>query len=262
MTVDGTGALRAVAVIPARYGSVRLPAKALLAETGRALVVHAAERARQARRLHDVVVATDDLRIFEVVARAGFTVKMTRADHPTGSDRIGELLPTLDADVVVNVQGDEPEIEPDLLDALILRLESDPGVDVATAATPLQDRSRLADPNVVKVVVDRSDRALYFSRSALPGGKPGGPDPWSLGRGPLSHVGVYAYRRSALETFLSLPPSPLELAEGLEQLRLVEYGIRYGVVVTPEATRGVDTPEDYAAFVARDRARRETEPRR
>ena len=262
MTVAGPGKLRAVAVIPARYGSVRLPAKALLSDTGKALVVHAAERAGQASRLADVVVATDDQRIFAVVAGAGFSARMTRSDHPTGSDRIGELLPSLDADVIVNVQGDEPEIEPELLNALILRLETDPGVDVATAATPLKDRTRLGDPNVVKVVVDRFDRALYFSRSALPGGKPGGPDPWSEGRGPLQHVGVYAYRRAALETFLSLPPSALELAEGLEQLRLVEYGTRYGVVVTPEATRGVDTLEDYAAFVARERARREKEPRR
>jgi 3-deoxy-manno-octulosonate cytidylyltransferase (CMP-KDO synthetase) len=183
--LNAAAPLRAVAVIPARYGSTRLPAKALLAETGRALVVHVAERAARARRIATVVVAVDDARVEAVVTAAGFTARMTSPTHPTGSDRIGELLPTLAADVVVNVQGDEPEIEPDLLDALVARLEADPTVDVATAATPLRDRARLADPNVVKVVLDRGDRALYFSRSALPGGKPDGPDPYGLGRGPL-----------------------------------------------------------------------------
>jgi 3-deoxy-manno-octulosonate cytidylyltransferase (CMP-KDO synthetase) len=256
VTAAGGGATRAAAVIPARYGSTRLPAKALLAETGRPLVVHVLERARAARRLSRVIVATDDVRIADAVRHAGGEAVMTRADHPTGSDRIGEVLPRLDADVVVNVQGDEPEIEPALLDRLVEALDADSGVDVATAATPIRDRARFADPNWVKVVCDRAGRALYFSRSPLPGGRPGAPDLWSQGGAPLLHVGVYAYRRAALETFLRLPPSPLEVAESLEQLRLVEYGLRYGVVTTNEAPRGIDTPDDYAAFVARDRARR------
>lgn len=256
MAAGGKSGVRAVGVIPARFGSTRLPAKALLAETGRALVVHVLERARAARRLSAVVVATDDERIAAVVRAAGGDVRMTRADHPTGSDRIGEILPTLDADVVVNVQGDEPEIEPDLLDALVERLAGDDGIDVATAATPLRDRARFADRNCVKVVVDARGRALYFSRSPLPGGKADGPDPFARAPGPLLHVGVYAYRVEALRTFLRLPPSGLETCESLEQLRLLEYGSRYGVVVTPEAPRGVDTPEDYSAFVARERARR------
>jgi 3-deoxy-manno-octulosonate cytidylyltransferase (CMP-KDO synthetase) len=249
---DGRAA-RTVAVIPSRYGSTRLKAKALLAETGRPLVVHVLERARAAKRIGRVIVATDDARIVEAVRRAGGEAALTRADHPTGSDRIGELLPQLEADVVVNVQGDEPEVEPELLDALVERLESDPSIEVATAATPFTDRASFRDPNWVKVVCDRSGRALYFSRSPIPGGKSDGPDPWSVGGAPLLHIGVYAYRRSALETFLRLPPSPLETAESLEQLRLVEHGARFGVVVTSRAARGIDTPEDYAAFVSRNR---------
>jgi 3-deoxy-manno-octulosonate cytidylyltransferase (CMP-KDO synthetase) len=250
------GAARAVAVIPARYGSTRLKAKALLAETGTPLVVHVLLRARLSKEISRVVVATDDRRIADAVVAAGGEAMTTRADHPTGSDRIGEILPKLDADVVVNVQGDEPEIEPGLLDALVARLRDDPEIDVATAAAPLRDRGRLDDPNCVKVALDRRDRALYFGRGRIPCGKADGPDVFKVGRGPLTHVGVYAYRREALETFLRLKPSALETAEGLEQLRLLEYGARFGVVVTSEATRGIDTAEDYAAFVARERARR------
>lgn len=245
-----------VVVVPARYGSTRLPAKALLAETGRALVVHVWERARRARSVDRVVVATDDARIADVVRAAGGEAVLTRADHPTGSDRVGEVLPRLTADVVVNVQGDEPEIEPALIDRLVERLAEDPEIGVATAAAPITDRARLADPNVVKVVRDAAGRALYFSRSPLPGRRSDGPDPWSVGATPLQHVGVYAYRRSALEIFLRLPPSPLETAESLEQLRLAEHGVRYGVVVVDAAPRGIDTAEDYAAFVARERGRR------
>jgi 3-deoxy-manno-octulosonate cytidylyltransferase (CMP-KDO synthetase) len=240
-------ALRAAAVIPARLGSTRLPEKMLLRETGRPLVVHVLERVRQARRLSEVIVATDHPRIQQAVEAAGGVARLTREDHKTGSDRIGELLPSIQADVIVNVQGDEPEVDPKLIDAILERMEADPEVDVGTGAAPISRESDLVDVNCVKVVLDSKQRALYFSRSPLPGGR-GGP---VLSANPLMHIGVYAYRRRALEAFLRLEPSPLERAESLEQLRLLENGIRFGVVITPFAGRGIDTASDYAEFVRR-----------
>jgi 3-deoxy-manno-octulosonate cytidylyltransferase (CMP-KDO synthetase) len=242
--------LRAVAVIPARIGSTRLPEKMLLAETGRPLVVHVLERVRKARRLADVVVATDDARIQRAVEAAGGTARLTSPDHRTGSDRIGELLPSIQADVIINVQGDEPEIDPALLDALVERLEADPAVDVGTGASPIMRAADLADTNCVKVVLDARRCALYFSRSPIPGGR-GGP---TLDARPLMHIGVYAYRRAALEAFLRLEPTPLERAESLEQLRLLENGFRFGIEITQLAGRGIDTASDYAEFVRRVRA--------
>lgn len=243
--------MRAVAVVPARLASTRLPRKPLLAETGLPMVVHVLRRVAEAASLADVVVATDAPEIVEAVERHGFRAMMTRADHPTGSDRIGEILARLDADVVVNVQGDEPEIAPSVIDRLVARLADHPELDVATAATPLKDATRFGDPNVVKVVLDRRGEALYFSRSPIPGHKPSDPAPTAAGHPPLQHVGIYAYRRAALERFLALPPSVLERTESLEQLRLLEDGARYGVIEIPEAHRGIDTPSDYADFVAR-----------
>ena len=242
--------LRAIAVIPARIGSTRLAEKMLLAETGRPLVVHVLERVKKARRLAGAIVATDDQRIQRAVEAAGGVARLTRPDHRTGSDRIGELLPSLEADVVVNVQGDEPEVDPALLDALVDRLERDPAVDVGTGASPIRREADLADTNCVKVVLDAKRCALYFSRSAIPGGR-GGP---SLEAHPLMHIGVYAYRRRVLEAFLRLPPTPLEIAESLEQLRLLEHGFRFGVEITQIAGRGIDTANDYAEFVRRVRA--------
>jgi 3-deoxy-manno-octulosonate cytidylyltransferase (CMP-KDO synthetase) len=243
--------VKAVAVIPARIGSTRLPEKMLLSETGLPLVIHVLERVKEARLLADVIVATDDPRIQRVVEAHGGRAKMTSPDHRTGSDRIGSLLPEIDADVIVNVQGDEPEIDPALLDGIVRRMEDDPGADVGTGASPLLREADLLDSNCVKVVLDSRERALYFSRSPIPGGR-GGP---KLESKPLMHIGVYAYRRRALEGFLRLPPSRLELAESLEQLRLLEAGFTFGVVITQSAGRGIDTASDYAEFVRRVRER-------
>jgi 3-deoxy-manno-octulosonate cytidylyltransferase (CMP-KDO synthetase) len=244
-------ALKAVAVIPARIGSTRLPEKMLLRETGLPLVVHVLQRVRQASRLSGVIVATDDERIRRVVEDHGGVARLTRPDHRTGSDRIGELLPEIDADLLVNVQGDEPEVDPGLLDGIVDRMAADPEADVGTGASPISRESDLHDANCVKVVLDVRQRALYFSRSPIPGGR-GGP---SLAAAPLMHVGVYAYRRRALEAFLKLPPGRLEIAESLEQLRLLEAGFRFAVVLTPSAGRGIDTTSDYAEFVRRVRER-------
>lgn len=243
----GRPALRSVAVIPARLGSTRLPEKMLLAETGRPLVVHVLERVKQARRLSEVIVATDHPRIQRAVEAAGGTARITREDHTTGSARVGELLASIQADVIVNVQGDEPEVDPAMIDAILGRMEADPEIDVGTGAAPISRESDLLDVNCVKVVLDAKHRALYFSRSPIPGGR-GGP---TLEARPLMHIGVYAYRRRVLETFLKLEPTSLEKAETLEQLRLLENGFRFGVVVTPFAGRGIDTASDYAEFVRR-----------
>jgi 3-deoxy-manno-octulosonate cytidylyltransferase (CMP-KDO synthetase) len=243
--------LSAVAVIPARIGSTRLPEKMLLAETGMPLVAHVLERVRAARRLDSVIVATDDARIVRAVEQRGGTARLTSPDCKTGSDRVGELLPGLSADVVVNVQGDEPEVDPALIDGILERLERDPDADVGTGASPIRRESDLLDTNCVKVVLDRKGRALYFSRSPIPGGR-GGP---TLEAAPMMHVGVYAYRRKVLEQFLRLEPTALERAESLEQLRLLENGFRFAVVVTEFAGRGIDTANDYAEFVRRVRER-------
>lgn len=245
--MTGRGPLTAVAVIPARIGSTRLPEKMLLSETGLPLVVHVMKRASQASRLAAVVVATDDERIRRVVEQHGGRARMTSPGHRSGSDRIGELLPELRADLVFNLQGDEPEVDPAVLDAIVARMEDDAEADVGTAAAPIKSQIDLVDTNCVKVVLDARQRALYFSRSAIPGGRGGA----TLDAGPLMHVGVYAYRRRAIEAFLRLPPSRLELAESLEQLRLLEAGYRFSVVVTRTASRGIDTESDYAAFVRR-----------
>lgn len=246
----GSSPLTAVAVIPARFESSRLPGKPLLEAGGRPLIEHVWRRVRQASRIAQVVVATDDARIVDAVAAFGGDGRMTSRSHRTGSDRIGELLPSLDADVILNVQGDEPEIEPAVLDALVGCLEADPDLGVATAACPFPEGADPADPHAVKVVTDRRGRALYFSRALIPGSKPGseaiGGADW-----PLLHLGVYAFRRAALETFLASEQGALERIESLEQLRMLELGIGIGVVTCARAPAGVDTPDDFEAFRAR-----------
>ena len=246
--------MNAVVVIPARYASSRLPAKPLLNETGKYLIQHVHEQAAKAERVSGVIVATDDRRIFDAVASFGGRAVMTREDHASGTDRIAEVAATLDADIVVNLQGDEPQFDPADLDRLTDLLVADSGVGMATLATPLRNAADYLNPNVVKVVCDDGGRALYFSRRPIPTVRDGDPD---FARTPplfLQHLGVYAYRREVLLTLAATPPHPLEQAEKLEQLRALARGISIKVGVIPTAHRGVDTPEDYAAFVASCRA--------
>lgn len=241
----------AVAVIPARFGSTRLPGKPLLEAGGIPLVVHVCRHVARCRELDGFLVATDDERIRKAVHAAGFEAVMTSPHHATGSDRIGEILPRLAAGVIVNVQGDEPEIEPELIDRLVRRLGEAPEAGVATAAAVFPAGVDPSDPNRVKVVTDAHGRALYFSRAWIPSPpRDGSPVP---GRGafPLLHVGVYAYRRAALERFLGLPRGELETVERLEQLRLLENGVAIGVVMTGHAPAGIDTPADFEAFRSR-----------
>ena len=238
--------MNAVIIIPARYASSRLPGKPLLKATGKFLIQHCYEQARQAKRASCVIVATDDVRIAEAVRSFGGAVAMTRVDHVSGTDRIAEVSESLDAEVIVNLQGDEPQIDPASLD-LLIRLVADSNAPMATLAVPILDDATYRNPNVVKVVRDDDGQALYFSRSAIPMVRDGSPD-FTSGQF-LQHLGVYAYRRDTLLSLARTPAHPLELAEKLEQLRALATGIAIQVGVVPIGHRGIDTPEDYAEFV-------------
>jgi 3-deoxy-manno-octulosonate cytidylyltransferase (CMP-KDO synthetase) len=245
----------AVAIIPARYASSRLPGKPLLRETGKTLIEHVHEQVRRASTIRRVIVATDDLRIADAVRGFGGEALMTRPDHPSGTDRVAEAAAGLEAEIIVNVQGDEPEIEPSAIDRLVRRLQGEPDLPMATLACPFAADGDPADPNAVKVVVDRRGRAMYFSRSLVPyprdsRGHPERPSGWLL------HLGVYAYRRNFLHQLGALKPTPLEQAEKLEQLRVLEHGHSIAVELIERAFVGIDSPEDYAAFVRRFRERR------
>jgi 3-deoxy-manno-octulosonate cytidylyltransferase (CMP-KDO synthetase) len=242
-----------VAVVPARFASTRLPGKPLLSETGRPLIQHVVEAARRARRPDRVIVATDDPRIFDAVLAFGGEAVMTREDHPSGTDRVAEVAAGLTGEtrIIVNVQGDEPELSGPAIDLAVELLERDPDACMSTLATPIRDETTYRDPSCVKVVVAASGRALYFSRAPVPHHRDGGRfEPGSA----LLHLGLYAYRRDFLMAMAALPPSPLERAEKLEQLRVIEAGHAIAVGVVEEPSVGIDTPEDYRRFVARWRA--------
>ena len=244
-----------IAVIPARFASTRLPGKPLLSETGRPLIQHVVEAARQAQSLHRIIVATDDSRIADAVAAFGGEAMMSRADHATGTDRVAEVAARIEeAGIIVNVQGDEPEIAGDTIDRLVALLLSDRDAPMATLATPIRDLAVYRDPSCVKVVCSRRNRALYFSRSPIPFHRDGMADP--VGRSfPVAylHLGLYAYRREFLLAISSLPRSPLEAAEKLEQLRVLEAGHQIAIGIVEEPSIGIDTPEDYQRFVERFR---------
>jgi 3-deoxy-manno-octulosonate cytidylyltransferase (CMP-KDO synthetase) len=228
-----------VVVIPARYGSTRLPGKPLAPIDGRPMIEHVYQRAKSAKHISRVIVATDDLRIARAVLSFGGEVKLTRRDHPTGTDRLAEVAAKLSCDVVVNVQGDEPLIDPRAIDEAVAPF-ADPGVLITTLCRRITDANELNNPNVVKVAIDRGGFALYFSRAPIPYVR----DPRGGWPPMFRHVGLYAYRRSALMVIAALEPTPLERAEALEQLRALEHGIRIKVVDTAYDSIGVDTPED------------------
>jgi len=232
-------------ILPSRWGSTRFPGKPLHLIAGKPLIQHVWERCQQCQRLDSVVVATDDERIRDAVEAFGGSVAMTSPDHPTGTDRIAEALRAHPgATHVINIQGDEPLIDPALIDELAAVMIDQPELDMATAANPMSpDDPAVADPNVVKVVTALDGRALYFSRSPLPYFRNA-----VEGLQVLRHKGIYAYRRAFLERFVSWPPSPLEQAESLEQLRALENGASIRVIRTEDASPGVDTPEQAAAI--------------
>lgn len=242
--------MRCAIVIPARYASSRLPGKPLLRATGKYLIQHVYEQALQAKRASDVVIATDDSRIMAAVKSFGGNAVMTRKDHFSGTDRVAEVANRLDADVIVNLQGDEPLIDPNHLDLLFDLLLRHPAADMATLATPIHSVEQWQNPNCVKVVCDAAGRALYFSRSPIPYVRDGAPD-FSLRPARfLLHVGLYAYRRAFLLRLAALPPEPLEQLEKLEQLRALAQGHSIQVGVVEQSGFGVDTYDDYQRFVA------------
>jgi len=237
--------MRAVAVIPARYASTRLPGKPLLRESGKYLVQHVWEGVRQARGLSEVLIATDDRRILDAAHSFGARAVLTRPDHACGTDRVHEAARGLEQrpDVVLNVQGDEPGMGPEEIEEILRLLGTRPEADLATLAVEAGPEAGPV-PSKVKVVTDATGLALYFSRSPIPFYRNAAPP------GYLVHVGLYGYRMEALERFVSLPPSPLEKAESLEQLRALQAGLRIAVGRARRFQASVDTPEDYRAFLA------------
>ena len=233
----------AVGIIPARYASTRFPGKLLAEIAGRPMIRYVYERACRATTLEEVLVATDDQRIFDAVLAFGGDAVMTSDYHPTGTDRIAEVAERLSgASILVNIQGDEPLIAPEAIDAVVTALQVDRRPEMSSLMTPLTDMTQVMNPNVVKVVCSPDGYALYFSRAPIPG-LPAGVTPqvapWKR------HIGLYAYRRDFLLAFTRLPPSPLEKIERLEQLRALENGYRIKMIERADDNSiGVDTPED------------------
>ena len=230
----------AVAIIPARYASTRFPAKPLADIGGRTMIEHVYRHAADARSVDLVLVATDDDRIARAVSAFGGEVRMTRPDHASGTDRLAEVAGGLDCDLIVNVQGDEPLITPGVIDAAVAAA-ADPAVAMSTLRCPLADADALRDPDVVKVAVDRSGHALFFSRAPIGLGRDAAPaTPVAVDR----HIGLYVYRRPFLLALSRLEPTPLERAERLEQLRALEHGHRIMTTRIDDDPIGVDTPAD------------------
>lgn len=243
----------ALGVIPARYASTRFPGKSLAEICGKPLICWVVENALKAKRLDEVIVATDDERIVEAVKGLNARAVMTREDHQSGTDRIAEAVEGTAADAIVNIQGDEPLIDPGLIDELAGVLQESGDFDMATAAAVIDDVKMLGRPQVVKVVCDRNRKALYFSRSVIPHIRDGViEENLPLYR---RHIGIYAYRREFLMRMVAEPPCELEKAEKLEQLRALHIGGRIAVLDTEESGIGVDTPDDAAIVEKELRAR-------
>lgn len=252
--------MRTIGIIPARLHSTRLPRKLLLNETGKPLLQYAWEAACQAADLSEVIIAADNEEIASVARKFGARVELT-GEHPSGTDRIAEVVRRAcpEADLVVNLQGDEPDLRPENINQLVRLITGRPGIEMATLATPIHSLTILHDPSCVKVVRAVDGRALYFSRSSIPFLRDGKPEDILLDQdasgAPLSpwllHLGIYAYRRDFLLKLTQLPPSRLEQLEKLEQLRALEAGASILVQVVAERSVGIDTPADYAQFVAR-----------
>jgi 3-deoxy-manno-octulosonate cytidylyltransferase (CMP-KDO synthetase) len=232
-----------VAVIPARYASTRFPGKALADIAGRPMIEHVYRRAEAARHVDAVIVATDDSRIADAVIRFGGDVRMTRSAHSTGTERIAEVAATLDCDLVVNLQGDEPLIEPAAIDAAIQPFAHSEELMMTSLCERFRGAEEVRNPHAVKVVLDRHGFALYFSRAPIPFSH-GHPVLLSADAGPFKHIGLYVQRREFLLKIVSFEPTPLERSEGLEQLRVLESGFRIRMLETGHHSIGVDTPDD------------------
>ena len=235
---------KAVGVIPARWGSTRFPGKPLHIIVGKPLLRHVWERCRRARALDSVIIATDDMRVAEAAFEWGAEVALTSPAHRSGTDRIAEVVSRAKQfGFIINIQGDEPLVEPGLIDRLVKKLRSDSEIQMVTAAHPFSDSKDALSPHQVKVVIDKNGRALYFSRAAIP-------HPRNRGSLFLRHQGIYGFRRDLLLQFVRWKPSPLERAESLEQLRALENGVSVHVLVTKHGSPGVDTPQDAISVAA------------
>ena len=238
---------KTLAVIPARYASTRFPGKVLANLGGKPIIQHVWERAVKSKA-DEVLVAVDEQKVYDAVCAFGGKAVMTAKNHPTGSDRIWEVASKSDADAVINIQGDEPFVKPEVIDSLIDAITAAEAPEMATVVVPCARAEFENNPNIVKVVLSADSYALYFSRSMIPFLRVGGTETETY-----RHWGIYAYRRSALERFVSLPEGKLEQCEKLEQLRALENGMRIKVIVTPYSSIGIDTPEELVkaeAFLA------------
>jgi 3-deoxy-manno-octulosonate cytidylyltransferase (CMP-KDO synthetase) len=227
-------------VIPARLASSRFPGKVLASLASKPMLQHVWERASQARYLTTVLVATDDEQVYEVARKFGARVRMTRSDHASGTDRAAEIASAENCDIVVNIQGDEPLIDPDAIDAAILPMVHDSEIRMATLKKRIAEASEITNPNVVKVITDLNGDAIYFSRLPIPHHRDATSSPAPY----YKHIGLYLYQRDFLLAYPTLPVGPLEQAERLEQLRALENGLKIRVVETDYESLGVDTPED------------------
>ena len=241
--------MKIIVVIPARYGSSRLAGKVLAKETGKYLVQHTYERALCAKRVNEALIATDDERVLAACRQFGAPCVMTSSAHQSGTDRIAEAVASRPCDIVVNLQADEPEIDPAYIDRVAGLLADNPDASMATLLAPFEKAEDVANPNIVKCITGKDDRALYFSRSVIPY------DRQAAGIGQLDlyrrHLGIYAYRREFLLAYTAMPQSKLEKCEKLEQLRVLENGFTILTATVEKAWDGVDTPEQYDAFVKR-----------
>lgn len=233
--------MNTLCVIPARYASTRLPGKPLADIAGKPMIVRVYERAAGARLISGVIAAVDDERVYDAVTAHGGRAMMTSKAHPTGTDRLAEVAAAHpEAELIINVQGDEPLIEPELIDALAAVFEEEPDLNMATVKSLMTDEKEMKNPNNVKVVTDKKGYALYFSRSLLPYPRE------NTGAPVYKHIGIYAYKRDFLLRYAAMEPTALERTESLEQLRALENGFKIRVIATDARFIGVDTPEDLA----------------
>ena len=233
--------MNTLCVIPARYASTRLPGKPLADIAGKPMISRVFDRASKAKLVTCVIAAVDDERVYEAVVKNGGTAMMTRKDHATGTDRLAEVAAAHpEAELIINVQGDEPLIDPEIIDALAAAFDEDKELQMATVKSPMHDKEEMTNPNNVKVVTDKNGYALYFSRSLMPYPRE------DTGVTVYKHIGIYAYKRDFLLNYAKMEPTPLEKTESLEQLRALENGFRIKVIETEQTFVGVDTAEDLA----------------
>lgn len=232
--------MKIIGVIPARWGSTRFEGKVLAEIAEKPMVQHVWERVKESKLVDDVLIACDDDRVLSAVQNFGAKAVMTSKDHPSGTDRIAEAVKDVNADIVINIQGDEPMICPDVVDALAKSLLDDKSCPMATLVKEIEREDEISNPNVVKVVFDKDEHAVYFSRSTIPYNRDNQDVKY------YKHLGIYAYRKKFLLSFNDLPKSNLENIEKLEQLRVIEAGYKIKTVLTDLETVGVDTPDDLA----------------